>query len=287
LNYQVLDSGEFEKLEQIGQHKIIRPSLNSAYKKSKPEIWKDISAHYKKNERGSGSWTYLKKIPDSFLVQFGNLTANLKFTPFGHIGVFPEQEKNWNLIENLGSIKNDFEVINLFAYSGMSTLAALNTGYSICHVDSSKGMISWAKENATSSGLIEKKVRWIEDDVLKFLKREVKRKKIYKGFILDPPSFGRGAKGEVWKIETDLIPLLVELMNLCNHSPEFIILSCHSTGFSPLTLSRILESYIKIDGKHLSKELYIEEKFGKKLPAGFCSYFFSKNFKSLEAHLLA
>ncbi len=285
MNYKVLDSGDFEKLEQIGEFKIIRPSLSSAYKKTNPEIWRDISAHYTKNEKGSGSWRYIKNIPESFEVNFGDLSAKLKFTPFGHIGIFPEQEKNWNLISKFGSIKNDFEVINLFAYSGMSTLAALNSGYSICHVDSSKGMISWAKENATLSGLIENKVRWIEDDVLKFLKREVKREKKYKGFILDPPTFGRGSKGEIWKIENDLIPLLEELMLLCNSAPEFVILSCHSSGFSPMTLSRILESMIKIEGKHFYKELFINEKTGKKLPSGFCAYFLSNTFKSLEVHL--
>lgn len=285
MNYQVLDSGDFEKLEQIGEYKIIRPALSSAYKKSKPEIWKDVSAHYFKNDKGSGFWKYFKTIPESFEVHFGDLSAKLKFTPFGHIGIFAEQENNWNLISKLGSIKNNFEVINLFAYSGMSTLAALNSGYSVCHVDSSKGMISWAKENANLSGLIENKVRWIEDDVLKFLKREVKREKKYKGFILDPPTFGRGAKGEIWKIENDLIPLLEELMKLCDNSPEFVILSCHSSGFSPMTLSRILESMIKIEGRHFYKELYINEKSGKKLPSGFCAYFLSKNFKTVEVHL--
>ena len=284
MKYQVLDSGDFEKLEQIGEYKIIRPSLNSAYKKTKPEIWKDISAHYTKNDKGSGSWKYIKKIPESFEINFDELTAKLKFTPFGHIGFFSEQEENWKLIQKLGTIKNNFEVMNLFAYSGLSTLAALNASYSVCHVDSSKGMISWAKENANLSGLLENKVRWIEDDVLKFLKREVRREKTYKGFILDPPSFGRGAKGEIWKIESDLIPLLEELMKLCDNSPEFVILSCHSSGFSPMTLSRILESMIKIEGKHFYKELYIKEKSGKKLPSGFCAYFLSNSFKTVEVH---
>jgi 23S rRNA (cytosine1962-C5)-methyltransferase len=184
----------------------------------------------------------------------------------------------------MGEIQNNFEVLNLFAYSGMSTLAALNGDYSVCHVDSSKGMIAWARENATLSGLADKKVRWIEDDVLKFLKREVKRNHPYKGFILDPPTYGRGAKGEIWKIEDDLIPLIEEMMKLCENKPEFVILSCHSTGFSPLTLTRILQSYIKSEGSYFSKELFIKEDAGGKLPGGFCAYYLSKKFSSLSSH---
>jgi 23S rRNA (cytosine1962-C5)-methyltransferase len=145
-------------------------------------------------------------------------------------------------------------------------------------------MIAWARENAQLSGLADKKVRWIEDDVLKFLKREVKRNHPYKGFILDPPTYGRGAKGEVWKIEDDLIQLIEEMMKLCDNKPEFVILSCHSTGFSPLTLTRILQSYIKSEGSYFSKELFIKEEAGKELPGGFCAYFLGKKFSSLYSH---
>jgi 23S rRNA (cytosine1962-C5)-methyltransferase len=281
-SYRLLDSGDFEKLEQIGEYKLIRPSLGSAYKKAKPEQWKAVDAHYKKNDKGSGSWTFHKKIPEAFFIKLNNFRVKIKLTPFGHIGIFPEQEKNWDLIQSLGKIKNDFEVLNLFAYSGLSTLAAINVDYSICHVDSSKGMISWAKENAEASNLLEKKIRWIEDDVLKFLKREVKRGKVYKGFILDPPTFGRGANGEIWKIESDLLPLLEEIMNLCKSKPEFIILSCHSSGFSPLTLSRILESLIKVSGKFYATELSIPEASGKSLPCGFSSYFLGDSFSNIN-----
>lgn len=282
LSYTLIDSGDFEKLEIIGEYKIIRPSLGSAYKKAKPDLWKSVDAHYRKNEKGSGSWTFHKKIAENFLIQVNNFTVKIKLTPFGHIGIFPEQDKNWNLIQKLGKIKNDFEVLNLFAYSGLSSLSALKVDYSICHVDSSKGMISWAKENAEASNLLQKKIRWIEDDVLKFLKREVKRGKVYKGFILDPPTFGRGVNGEIWKIETDLLPLLEEIMSLCAHKPEFIILSCHSSGFSPLTLSRILESLVKSKGKFYSTELSIPEQSGKSLPCGFSSYFLGENYSKID-----
>jgi 23S rRNA (cytosine1962-C5)-methyltransferase len=282
--YKLIDSGDYEKLEIIGGFKLIRPALGSPYKKTNPKLWEKPDAHYTKNDTGSGQWKFFRKIPESFSIELGNLSAKIKLTPFGHIGIFPEQESNWDLLQKMGEIQNNFEVLNLFAYSGMSTLAALNGDYSVCHVDSSKGMIAWARENATLSGLADKKVRWIEDDVLKFLKREVKRNHPYKGFILDPPTYGRGAKGEIWKIEDDLIPLIEEMMKLCENKPEFVILSCHSTGFSPLTLTRILQSYIKSEGSYFSKELFIKEDAGGKLPGGFCAYYLSKKFSSLSSH---
>jgi 23S rRNA (cytosine1962-C5)-methyltransferase len=279
--YSLLDSGDFEKLEQIGKYKIIRPSLNSVYKKNNPDLWKNVDAHYIKNEKGSGEWKFFKKIPESFFVQILDYSIKIKFTPFGHIGLFPEQKDNWKLIEKLGSLKSSFDVLNLFAYSGLSTIAALNSNFNVTHVDSSKGMISWAKDNVEASGLIDKKIRWIEDDVVKFIKREIKREKVYKGFILDPPSFGRGAKGEIFKIENNLMPLLEEMLKLCNFKPEFVILSCHSTGFSPTTLERILSSMIHQEGKFDSFELMIKEKNGNYYPSSFCAVYLSSSYKSI------
>ncbi|HNN81541.1 MAG TPA: class I SAM-dependent methyltransferase [Leptospiraceae bacterium] len=281
-SYRLIDSGDYEKLEIIGGYKIIRPALGSPYKKKDPSLRKNPDAHYLKNDTGSGHWKFYKKIPESFSIEIANLSAKIKLTPFGHIGIFPEQEFNWTLLQKLGGIQNNFEVLNLFAYSGMSTLSAANAGYPVCHVDSSKGMIAWARENAELSNLTDRKIRWIEDDVLKFIKREVKRNRIYKGFILDPPTYGRGAKGEVWKIEDDLIPLIDEMIRLSDGKPEFVILSCHSTGFSPLTLIRILKSFIKEDGFYFSKELFIPEESKENLPGGFCAYFLSKNFSKLK-----
>lgn len=275
-SYRLLDSGDFQKLEIIGGYKLIRPSLNSPYKKSNPELWNKPDGEYIKNDRGSGEWNFYKRIPESFIIELDELKFKSKLTPFGHVGFFPEQRHNWNLISNL-KCENNFEVLNLFAYSGISTLACLKKGFPVCHVDSSKGMVEWARENSELSGLLGKKVRWIVDDVLKFLKREIKRGRKYGGFILDPPTFGRGANGEVWKIEEHLIPLLEMMLNLCDFKPEFIMLSCHSTGFSSLILERILKSFIKENGKFSSKELSILEESGNLLSGGFCSYYFSKN----------
>lgn len=271
--YELLDSGDFSKLEIVGGYKLLRSSPSSAYNKETPKVWADPAGEYFKNDTGSGHWKFHSKVPESFSIGFSNLTFKIKLTPFGHIGIFPEQEINWNRIREIGKTKQGLEVLNLFAYSGGSTLACLDAGMSVCHVDASKGMVDWARENAKLSNLDSKPVRWIVDDVLKFIRREIKRNKKYHGFILDPPSFGRGSKGEVWKIEDHLTELMDALMELCDSKPEFVILSCHSQGFSPLTLERMLSSRIKSKGKYETSELFIPEKSGKKYPAGFCSFF--------------
>ncbi|MDF3818288.1 class I SAM-dependent methyltransferase [Leptospira sp. 96542] len=271
--YELLDSGDFSKLEIVGGYKLIRSSPSSAYGKEKPSIWEDAHAKYNKNDTGSGSWQFNKKIPEAFNIRFAELSFKIKLTPFGHIGLFPEQKTNWDRIREIGKKKSGLEVLNLFAYSGGSTLACLASGMSVCHVDASKGMVDWARENSKLSDLDTKPVRWIVDDVLKFIRREIKRGKKYQGLILDPPSFGRGNKGEIWKIEEHLPELMDALMELCNHKPEFVILSCHSQGYSPLTLERILSSRIKQPGNYQTSELFIPETSGKKYPSGFCSFY--------------
>ncbi len=271
--YLLIDSGDGEKLERVGNFTLIRSSPGSVYPKSKPELWNQYDARYIKNETGSGSWSFVKKIPESFSVYFSGMQFKIKLTPFGHIGLFPEQEQNWDRIRILSKKKQNLEVLNLFAYSGASTIACLQSGMNVCHVDASKGMVEWARENAVLNQISDKPVRWIVEDVLKFVRREVKRGKSYQGFILDPPTFGRGSKGEVWKIEEDLPALLDELMILCNSSPDFVILSCHSQGFSPLTLERLVRSRIKSTGEFQSSELTISEAHKQIYPSGYCSFF--------------
>ncbi|MCB1160936.1 MAG: class I SAM-dependent methyltransferase, partial [Leptospiraceae bacterium] len=247
--YSLLDSGENQKLEQIGKFQIIRPSQNSPYLKTKPHTWNNPDAIYHRNDKGGGHWQFVRHIPEEQIISYAGMKIKIKLTPFGHLGIFPEQKSNWDLIRSLGSGYSQEEVLNLFAYSGLSTIACLLAEMPVCHVDSSKGMVDWARENAMINNLENKKVRWIIEDVLKFVKREVKRKKIYKGFILDPPSFGRGSKGEVWKIEKHLPELMELLMQLCHSEPEFIILSCHTTGYSPIGLERLLRSMVKSEGQ--------------------------------------
>lgn len=286
--YQILDSGDFQKLERVGKFTFVRPSSQSAYPKSSPELWDEPDAIYIKNDKGSGKWKFNGDVPESFVISLkGNsspILAKIKLTPFGHLGIFPEQVSNWDLLQRIGKKRGkidedgkeqDREVLNMFAYSGLSTVAALKAGFSVCHVDASKGMTDWAKENAVTNEVADKKVRWIIDDAVKFVKREIRRKKKYAGFILDPPSFGRGAKGEVWKIEDDLPELLDLMMELCDADPEFIILSCHTSGYSPLILERMLSSRISI-GHYNSFELVIPEDSGFVYPSGFCSIYRSE-----------
>lgn len=276
--YLLLDSGNYQKLEMIDGYKIIRPSLNSPYPPSNPKLWEYADAVYERNEKGSGSWKYYKEIPESLFIHLAhNVKIKIKLTPFGHIGFFPEQVQNWELLFTLGKKNPNLEVLNLFAYSGVSTLYCLSSGMKVCHVDSSKGMVEWAKENAKLSGLESMPVRWIVDDVTKFIKREIRRQKKYDGFILDPPTFGRGAKGEVWKIEEDLPELMELLMQLCNLKPKFVFLSCHTTGYSPMILERLLQGFIQEKESYTSGEMFIEEKTGSKLSGGFFANFLSKN----------
>ncbi|PJZ76799.1 class I SAM-dependent methyltransferase [Leptospira neocaledonica] len=284
--YQLIDSGNFKKLEQVGPYKVIRPSPVAAWPPTQASLWKDADGEYHRSDKGGGNWNWRGSSasrPDSedeFLIQIPPLTVKIRFTPFGHLGIFPEQLSNWDRIRNVSSqLSGQGEVLNLFAYSGLSTLSVLAGGLDACHLDSSKGMVEWARENAQVSGLAGKKVRWIVEDVLKFLNREIRRDKKYIGFILDPPTFGRGASGEVFKIEKDLPEMMDLLMKLCDNKPDFVFLTCHSTGFSPLALRRILEGRIKTPGNYLTEELSISESTGRIHPAGSNCVFYSNRVK--------
>lgn len=279
--YGLFDSGNKLKLEQLGEYRLIRSSPLSDYPVSKPKLWEDWDAKYTKNDRGSGEWSYRKKIPANFTIKYAGIHFLCKLTPFGHIGLFPEQKFNWDRIRDaklsIPGSKAEWEVLNLFAYSGGSTLACLQAGMKVCHLDASKGMVEWARENAKLNQLDKKPVRWIVEDVTKFLKREINRGKKYNGFILDPPTFGRGSKGEVFKIEEDLGSLLDQLMILCDYKPKFIILTCHSQGYSSLSLEKMIATRIQNEGNFESSELWLDESHGGKYPAGSCCFFTDKN----------
>ncbi|PJZ69233.1 SAM-dependent methyltransferase [Leptospira perolatii] len=275
--YELLDSGNFQKLEQVGPYKVIRSSPVSAWPPTNPSLWKNANGEYFRNEKGGGNWKWKDKPEEEFLISVLDFTIKIKFTPFGHLGYFPEQLKNWERIQKLSSqLAGKGEALNLFAYSGLSTLAVLAGGMDACHLDASKGMVEWARENAELSDLSDRKVRWIVEDVLKFLKREIRRGKKYSGFILDPPTFGRGASGEVFKIEKDLPEMMDLLMQLCGNKPDYVFLTCHSTGFSPLALRRILEGNIRKEGTYITEELSIPESTGRSYPAGSNCIFYSK-----------
>jgi len=272
--YTLIDSGDLRKLEQVGPYRLIRYAPSAAYKPSRPELWDAADAIYHKNEKGGGEWEFRKSVAEKFAIQIAPFEVQVKLTPFGHLGIFPEQQSNWDLIQSMPERGGEeCQVLNLFAYSGLSSLACLQRGFGVCHVDSSKGMVDWASENVRLSNFADRPIRYIVDDVLKFVQREVKRGKRYQGFVLDPPTFGRGAKGEVWKLEDEIAHLMDLLMQLCDGAPDFMIVSCHTQGFGPLNLERILRGSIRRPGEFASGELSIPEASGNLYPSGASAHF--------------
>jgi 23S rRNA (cytosine1962-C5)-methyltransferase len=267
--YKLLDTGNLEKLEQVGPYRLIRPALNAYWKRSLPQKeWDLADGHYFRNNKGSGHWDWKNKLPESWNITYGNIDLISKPTDFGHLGFFPEQISNWNWLTDYLAPKKNISTLNMFAYSGGSTLAMAKSGNKVCHLDAAKGMVDWARENWQLNKNIPDCVRWITDDVNKFIQRELKRNAVYQGIVLDPPSFGRGSKGQVWKIEKHLLPLLHDCKKLMGEKPEFLILSMHSNGYSPISLERVLNSIFPKKGKITSGEMLINEESGKQLPAG-------------------
>ena len=268
-NYTLLDSGNLQKLEQLGKYRLIRPALNAFWPPSLPTTdWDKAIGTFKRNSSGGGDWQWQQVPPSSWKINYGNFSLIIKPTAFGHLGFFPEQLDNWEWLATAASKKPCIQALNLFAYSGGSTLAMTKGGANVCHVDAAKGMVDWAKDNFSNNPQISSNVRWIVDDVNKFINRELRRNKIYQGIVLDPPSFGRGPKGEVWKIEQNMMPLLKNLKSLMGSKPKFLLLSMHSQGFSPNSLERLLMSIFNNRGTVTCGEMIIPEQSGKKLSAG-------------------
>ena len=246
-DYKILDMADGQKLERWGDIILSRPDPQIIWKqKSFPKKWNEINAIYHRSKTGGGSWKFNKKMPKQWQVQYRNLTFNIKPMGFKHTGLFPEQAVNWDwMMEKIKTAKanrkKEIKVLNLFAYTGGATVACLSAGASVCHVDSSKGMTTWAKENVVSSGLEKKPVRFIVDDVVKFVNREIRRGNKYDAIIMDPPSYGRVAKGEVWQFEENIY----DLVELCTHvlsdKPLFFLINSYTTGISSKVLEDILE----------------------------------------------
>lgn len=260
-DYEILDMANGEKLERWNNIYLVRPDPQIIWNdKQFPEKWKIANARYSRSSTGGGHWDYKKKLPDSWQIKYKNLTFNIKPMGFKHTGIFPEQAVNWDWmmdkIQNeIKSSKREVKVLNLFAYTGGATVACLSAGASVCHVDSSRGMVSWAKENVVSSGLQDRPVRYIVDDVVKFVQREIRRGNKYDAIIMDPPSYGRGANGEVWKFEENL-PMLIELcMQVLSDNPLFFLINSYTTG----TSSMVLENLLKMN---------MRKKYGKKAQNG-------------------
>lgn len=237
MNYVLVDSGNGRKLERFGEYELIRPCPQAVWRPLLKEEWEKALATFSR-EQEKTRWIYRQKLPASWVVMHGGVKFKIAPTDFGHLGLFPEHADLWEWMRTL--IQPKKRILNLFAYSGGMTFAAAQEGAEVCHLDASKGMVDWARENAALNHLEKAPIRWIVDDVMKFLKREIKRQSFYDGIILDPPSFGRGSQGEVFKIEDEIIPLLETCSQLLTPKPLFVIFSCHTPGFTPLCMRHLL-----------------------------------------------
>ena len=258
-DYQILDMANGEKLEKWNNITLVRPDPQIIWKqKTYPEKWKKADAKYSRSNTGGGAWNYNKKLPSAWQVKYKDLIFNIKPMGFKHTGLFPEQAVNWDwMINKIKSTNKEIKVLNLFAYTGGATVACLSAGASVCHVDSSKGMVSWAKENVTSSGLQDRKVRYIVDDVVKFVNREIRRGNKYDAIIMDPPSYGRGTNGEVWKFEDNIYDLVELCSKVLTDKPLFFLINSYTTGISSMVLENILKLNIHAKGKFSNGEIGI------------------------------
>lgn len=280
VEYQLMDAGDFRKLERFGPYTFIRPAPQAIWPKRLPDAeWKKAKGEYTyhKGKEGGGTWKYFSKFPEEgWNIRFRDLTFKIKPTGFGHMGIFPEQALNWIWIadflrQQTGAPPN---ILNLFGYTGGSTLAAASAGASTTHIDASKASVNWARQNLEVSGLKDRPVRWIVDDAIKFLNREHKRGRRYDAIIMDPPTFGRGPGGEVWQIEDHIAELMLHCKQVLSDDPLFILLTTHSPGFSALTMQNMILTYLVKPGvgRIESGEMYIHDTAsGLDLPSGFFS----------------
>ena len=258
IDYELLDCSYGERLERWGDIILIRPDPQAIFKTERKDIrWKNAHARYVRSKSGGGHWETFKKVPDVWSIKFKDLTFNLKPMGFKHTGLFPEQAVNWDsMSEIIKKSEKPFKVLNLFAYTGGATLACLNAGAEVTHVDASKGMVAWAKDNALSSGLSDRTVRWLVDDCKKFVQKEIRRGKKYHGIIMDPPSYGRGPGGEVWKIEDEIF----DLVSMCNEiladDAKFFLINSYTAGLSPAVMEYVLGVTVN---KNRKGEIHFDE----------------------------
>ena len=244
-DYELLDCSGGEKLERWGKYLLVRPDPQAIWHtpRSHPG-WTRHDARYARSSTGGGQWAK-KQVPERWTVDYGPLTFNIKPMNFKHTGLFPEQAANWDFAaQQIRGAGRPISVLNLFAYTGGATVACAAAGASVCHVDAAKGMVAWARENARSSGLEDKPIRWIIDDCGKFVEREIRRGRRYDAVIMDPPSYGRGPSGEVWKLEENLWPFVELVAQVLSDQPLFFIINSYTTGLAPSVLTYILQSIV-------------------------------------------
>ncbi len=279
-DYELIDVSCGERLERWGKIVLVRPDPQVIWKTKKfNKLWQGCDAHYYRSKKGGGRWEKYKTLRDNWTVSYKRLRFKVGFLGFKHTGVFPEQSVNWDFCSDIISKSSkQMSVLNLFAYTGGATLACADAGARVCHVDSSKGMVSWAKENAKISNLSEKPIRWIVDDCTKFAQKEKRRGNRYDGIIMDPPSFGRGPGGEVWRLEDNLYEFIGLCESLLSDEAKFFILNSYTTGLSPSVMEYIMKEVIqkKRKGTVLSSEIGLEVKDSNLiLPAGSTSIWVS------------
>ena len=279
-DYTILATGDGEKLERWKDVVLLRPDPQVIWHAEKPlKSVAKIDAHYHRSETGGGHWEYYKKFPEEWTVSWRNLTFAIKPMGFKHTGLFPEQAANWEImIDLIKSANRPISVLNLFAYTGGATVACLSAGASVCHVDAAKNMVDRAKENVQLSGLSDKPVRYIVDDCRKFVKREIKRGKRYDAIIMDPPSYGRGANGEVWKIEQDIADFVELCAEVLVDEPLFVLINSYTTGLQPAVLKNILTKCVHRKGTTQAYEVCLPtNEDGVVLPCGASGLFIGEN----------
>ncbi len=278
-DYEVIDTSCGEKLERWGKYILLRPDPQVIWKTEKtvPE-WNRLNGHYHRSSKGGGEWEFFK-LPEEWTISYRELNFRLKPFSFKHTGLFPEQAVNWDWCsERIREAGRPVKVLNLFAYTGGATLAAASAGASVTHVDASKGMVTWAKENAAASHLEDAPVRWLVDDCVKFVEREIRRGNKYDGIIMDPPSYGRGPKGEIWKIEESIYPFVELAAQLLSDDALFFLINSYTTGLQPAVLSYMLSAVIqkKRGGEVQSSEIGLPvSSNGLVLPCGATGRWFN------------
>ena len=244
-DYELIDCGRGEKLERWGDQLLVRPDPQAIWNTPRTHPgWKHPHGRYARSSSGGGQWEK-KDMPERWTIRYGGLTFNIKPMNFKHTGLFPEQAANWDFAqEQIRRARRPIRVLNLFAYTGGATVACAAAGASVCHVDAARGMVSWARENARSSGLEDAPIRWIVDDCAKFVEREIRRGRQYDAIIMDPPSYGRGPTGEVWRLEENLYPFVELVRGVLSDQPLFVILNSYTTGLAPSVVTYILETLL-------------------------------------------
>ena len=286
-DYEVIDCSQGEKLERWGKYLLVRPDPQVIWATPKREKgWKRMNGHYHRSSKGGGEWEFFD-LPQEWTIHYNlpinkELTFHLKPFSFKHTGLFPEQAANWNwfstLIADAVKAGRPVKVLNLFAYTGGATIAAAAAGASVTHVDASKGMVTWAKENAVSSGLGDAPIRWLVDDCVKFVEREIRRGNHYDAIIMDPPSYGRGPKGEIWKIEESVYPLVQLCSQILTDDPLFFLINSYTTGLQPAVLSYMMHTVLgKYNGTITAEEIGLPvSSNGLVLPCGASGRFQAK-----------